>query len=1230
MPRRDFVRDLQEASSNGTNARMVDVKAGDDDGAISCTFCPDTTSGKPVEIQLLISDLSSYPKEHDYFVYTTTEDVPHAVTEALSDVQSYLSGLCISDMLLQITSTLEKALSPDSASDVDMSEIAEDSDDDYGWSPHSPKVSVLHTESLNAGMSTKSFHDVILAKMAADLRVTKMAGFRVGYLGNPANPIVSISCRISKLAISEEAMRAWHLNKNQYLVCLIRYIDRYRSLEEIMQEDSTFGKVNMEIHADLCDSYKPTLQSALMAFNRNTSKTRATQDDAESPSSDSRPNPRRLTRSFISKPLNTLLNERFIKILRYRHTFGFPWSGAEVFFNDVQGKSLDHADPSDFKYTREESLASSSTTLPYLVTSDHLIENSGDGASFPLITMQFVLRHFVRCTEFCLVCHCKTEDAFEALKPYVCSKSLCLYQYMALGFGPSLEWEIISQPYVVDLLVSFTYASAKESRLCDFPTGLGLLVPPAICYSSNISIVDQRRDLNPDLSGGNAHAVKFDQSKLELLFPSDCGNCPIRSGDWIVICNPLYNGQFHCRVQDVSLFPTVHLSDLVSRQLPASPNSNKNQPSVTPGYCDVIFYIYNHNFDDISAADKQSAIVMLLDTLPSIPEMRTFLTNTSEKAEPMLTDWRSRISKSALDVLRWIVASNRSCIIQDGHTTNAAYNDSDRVSGMEGYMQFRFAQGAPDKEQRFVQAVTAATSRLDLKHPTIFAWHGSRLSNWHGILREGLHFREMFHGRAYGDGVYMSSFFSTSSSYMVGSQVSWRQSQLKILSAISLNEVVNAPNEFVSKSPHFVVSQLDWIQPRYLFVSCQYPELSTKDRIERKSLSIWHSQDPTYTAMGPNGNPIKIPVTAVSQARRTGVYVPDPQEASAENINAAPPPATQGSVDVQLPPAKKKLHIFGEGSSFFRRVSAGISTLEKSLPNTSPKALRTKEPPSTSDGNISDATDDEDILILLEKDEKDSHDNDDDTNNIQSNNGKAPVRDLPTATTTAATAPPTAVKTDFVPGTLIATSLPLLAQPQAATPWATKALLRDLNATLKIQETQPPHELGWYVDPSITSTVYQWIVELHSFDPSLPLATDLKKAGLKSVVLELRFPSEYPISPPFVRVIRPRFLTFLSGGGGHVTAGGALCMELLTNSGWSAVSSIESVLLQVRMAISSTEPKPARLAGGQNVKNGTVKDYGVGEAVEAYMRACQMHGWEVPKDFASMTAGGRGGAKEWN
>ena len=145
------------------------------------------------------------------------------------------------------------------------------------------------------------------------------------------------------------------------------------------------------------------------------------------------------------------------------------------------------------------------------------------------------------------------------------------------------------------------------------------------------------------------------------------------------------------------------------------------------------------------------------------------------------------------------------------------------------------------------------------------------------------------------------------------------------------------------------------------------------------------------------------------------------------------------------------------------------------------------------------------------------------------------------------------------------------------------------------------------------------IVELHSFHTfeikgkKLPLADDMKKKDIKSVVLEIRFNKDFPYTPPYVRVIRPRFLSFNQGGGGHIVLGGAMCMELLTNTGWSSVSSMESVLMQIRMAIAS-EPFARLDMHGAG-------DYGTGEAADGYIRACQTHGWQVPPGFKEMAYG---------
>ena len=1153
---------------------------------------------------------------------TSTHDVPAPVATALEGLSGRLFGLPIDEMLTKLSDTLERTLankptrelSHDDSSfgeanegsgdemDVDDGLGFSDGEDDDGWFPQSPS------------QNNRAAPDELVTRLANDLTKAKLAGFKVGYLGSKHTPILCISCRIGRLGISDEAMEAWQVDGRQYLICLLRYTGTYCPLEKILQEDEKHGKAPVELHVDLCDSYKPTMGSAVAAFNQNNNATEGNDDSWDADDTGRQSNkPRRVEQLFISKPLNTLLRDRFIKILRYRFTYGFAWDGAERYFNDIQGKSVGHAEPSDESYFAEETVGSPSTMLPLLATADHLVQDNSAEKSFPLIAMQFVLRHFVRCTEFCLVCHCKTNDKFEALKPYVCSNSLCLFQYMSLGFGPSLEWEVVSQPNVVDLLVSFTYASARTCRLKDFPTGLGFLVPAGAIpdhgnYAPSAHGMDYASShqpfgtVFPPVGGTNPvldlpkrrHTARLLRSTMELIFPNTFSGRPIMAGDWIVVYDPPSDtAPFHCRVMDTACWPTVRLSEPLRR----APGRSRPDPVARGGelgndmeFRDVAFVVYDTSLDELTTSQKQFMVIMMLDLLPSIEDMQEYLNDPSSKSTASLARWSDRIPKPALDILRWIVASNRSCIIQEDLKSNPDAG----VHGVDGYLQFRFAQGAPDKEERFVQSVAAATAEANLKHPTIFAWHGSPLGNWHGILREGLHFRETVHGRAYGHGVYMSSMFNTSSSYMGGygnsnSTHSWPQSKLQISSAISLNEVVNMPHKFVSSSPHFVVAQLDWIQTRYLFVHCA-ADRSVPAK-ERAKPAVYYEQDTHHTAFGPGGNPIIIPLTAFSQQRRLRLRAkveskPEPNNTAAKQPTNNPPAAAAAG-------QKRKL------TGLFSRKSAKNSATARSVgvQQGSKNAVDAIDGVMDGDGCVSDNTDAEDLDILFAPETK----------------GKGKHPENPTPPREEAKSDPS--KTDFVPGTLDEGTLQLLGPPSYATPGASKSLQRELKATLQTQDTHPLHELGWYVDPNLVSTVYQWIVELHSFDNNLPIAQDLRKANLNSIVLEIRFWKDYPISPPFVRVIRPRFLGFQQGGGGHVTAGGALCMELLTNSGWSAVSNIESVLLQVRMAISSTDPRPARLEGGQDAKKGTVRDYGIGEAVSAYLRACQMHGWEVPEDF---------------
>ena len=65
--------------------------------------------------------------------------------------------------------------------------------------------------------------------------------------------------------------------------------------------------------------------------------------------------------------------------------------------------------------------------------------------------------------------------------------------------------------------------------------------------------------------------------------------------------------------------------------------------------------------------------------------------------------------------------------------------------------------------------------------------------------------------------------------------------------------------------------------------------------------------------------------------------------------------------------------------------------------------------------------------------------------------------------------------------------------PSDASPMATVTLSKELKGMLREQESaRSIEELGWYMPPEfIGDNLFQWIVELHSFDPDLPIAKDM-------------------------------------------------------------------------------------------------------------------------------------------
>jgi len=99
-----------------------------------------------------------------------------------------------------------------------------------------------------------------------------------------------------------------------------------------------------------------------------------------------------------------------------------------------------------------------------------------------------------------------------------------------------------------------------------------------------------------------------------------------------------------------------------------------------------------------------------------------------------------------------------------------------------------------------------------------------------------------------------------------------------------------------------------------------------------------------------------------------------------------------------------------------------------------------------------------------------------------------------------------------------------------------------------------------------------------------------------------------------VRIIRPRVLSFSQGGGGHVSAEGAVCLHLLTSDGWNPQITIEAILIQLRLAISvyGDMGPPARLTAVTK-KRQDIGDYPASQAFNGYLRVVQGHGWKPSK-----------------
>lgn len=610
------------------------------------------------------------------------------------------------------------------------------------------------------------------------------------------------------------------------------------------------------------------------------------------------------------------------------------------------------------------------------------------------------------------------------------------------------------------------------------------------------------------------------------------------------------------------------------------PDSRPSQAThPKPVWVKALVYKHEQDIDELEMMERDQALTIMSECIPPVQDMRRYLT---ERPGRQLSSWK-RMDKSTTSLLNWIVASNRSSIVQDapipGFTQpqGEMYKNDNLVSGMnEGWVQFRFVQGSPEKEQMFRRELMQTTSSRK-PYPSLFAWHGSALGNWHSIIRTGLDFSQTLNGRAYGDGVYFARDFTVSCGYSArGGGCFWPNSDLKITNAISVCEIVNDTARFVSTQPYFVVNRVDWIQCRYLFIQVHDTLIGnglatvqsqpTRDGQPANAVpftaqpTIYIEQDPAHLLTS-ESRPVGIPQSAIPISRR--------REPGQKQTDAADP-SQQCLIVLDGPDAKAE-------SSYLDDLLASDDEGETQ------STIARKRRRTSVDSGLGE------------------------TRSLATRNPWEPDN-----------------VTYFQPGQLDLDSLPKLAEPDwaASSPAALRALNSQIKDLQKIQSNTNIATLGWYIDFGKLENLFHWIVELHSFDMELPLAQDMVRHGCSSIVMEVRFGASFPISPPFVRVIRPRFVPFANGGGGHVTMGGSICSELLTNSGWSPALSLEKVFIEVRMNLCEKDP-PARIEQSSrrlNAQSNGNMDYGMFEAVDAYRRAAAAHGWQIPSDLEMLNA----------
>lgn len=486
-------------------------------------------------MELIPLDVDSYPRRSGFLVFTSSEGAGKDLELFIQELSSLVEGKEVTSLIQVVSKRLTARLEGNTNSSDEFDDFQDDQGEEDALSDFTGSIDgfisdvdeddFLDMDPLPPRRQTvtpTTYDQATLRRLVRDLKAARDAGYRVGILLNkPGIWVFSISIRVSKLGIPEEALEAWGLKERDYIVLLAKLRGGYPSA-------SAFGNLpsdqtTIQFRFGKCVKPKPALASACEVFEIPEIYTLG--EDLRDPRSQGGPRDDIFEFVHMSASLNSLLTQELPLLLKLRRELNISWDEAQtVKFNRVRTSHIlqqQAGQTDDLEIVVETNVDPPiQTHTPDFLDHDYAMAE-GESLNILLVATQLGLLRLVRCNQYCMVCHQKVKSAFEAVKPYVCEESLCLYQYLSLGFGQSIEHEIVNNPYVIDLLICFFYTAASNNGFREVPRGLGLMYP----------YVGDKDGLTPY----HAAEANFQASTVRFPVGNDSSYVSMKEGDGVLI-----------------------------------------------------------------------------------------------------------------------------------------------------------------------------------------------------------------------------------------------------------------------------------------------------------------------------------------------------------------------------------------------------------------------------------------------------------------------------------------------------------------------------------------------------------------------------------------------------------------------------------------------------------------------------------------------------------------------